>query len=278
MKISRRDKQILLIFLGIILAGAAFYFVFLPGKEKARTLMTENQQLSTRLTELKQLSAQQEKFEQEIQSMTDRINGVYDEYQTDFRSEDAFMLGRTVEEKSDNTMITAININNQEVVYEPAVTQAADGDAAQTAAVADAAQDQADMAEAAAGVELSRPILYKKVISLTHSLTAEGLKDMIDYITLNTSKMSIESLSVSYDMSTGLLNGNTMINIYLLQGTNKPYVPWTIPSVVTGTDNVFGTLVLPSNVTADGTEETAEGDTTENNTGDTEAGTAQTAP
>lgn len=281
MKIAKRDKQIMLIFLGIILAVAAFYLVFLPGKEKAEALITENQGLALRVTELTQLASKQEQFESEIRSMTEEINGIYADFQTDFRSEDAFMLGKTVEEKADNTMITAITVGDLEVVYDPlsmgegstAGASAAQTDpaVAGTDGTSDASGSEAQTVRSAADqVELPRPVLYQKAISLTHSCTAQGLKDIIDYITLNTNKMTIESLSVSYDMTTGVLNGNTAVNVYLLQGTNKPYTPWSIPNVQTGTDNIFGTLVLPSNVSADEEEDNMEEANTEE--AETEAG------
>lgn len=254
MKIAKRDKQILMIFAGIVLAFVSFYLVFLPAKERTEALLTENAKLVIRVTELEQLAGQKEQFETQIQTMTDHINEIYEGYQTDFRAEDAFMLGRTVEEQADNTLLTAINIANQEVVYDPLAQQEEEAAAADTTDETTAASEET----AAADAELIRPVLYKKEVSLTQNCTDQGLKDIIDYITRNTNKMTIESLSVSYDMTTGLLNGNTVINVYLLQGTNKPYVPWTIPSVVTGTDNVFGTLVLPSDVPAEDTESTDE--------------------
>lgn len=269
MKISKRDKQILLIFLGVVLIFVAYYFVFLPNQEKINAIALENQALEQKVLEMEQLDAQKEHFKSEISRMTEEMNVIYDDFQVDFRSEDAFMLGRGMEENADNTWVTAIGIENPEVIYDPmaASVEQPTGD---TTSVAATGGDTATAAVGTADGDFARPVLYTKRIEISQSCTSQGLKDLITYITENTDKMSIDSLSVSYDITTGILNGTTNVSVYLLQGTEKAYTPWVIPNVSTGTSNIFGTIELPSNTSDSGASNSDDSATTEDEQTDVE--------
>ena len=57
--------------------------------------------------------------------------------------------------------------------------------------------------------------------------------------------MAIETLTVTFDDSTGLLVGSTTLNMYLAPyQMGKEYVQPDFSSVLLGTDNIFGTISL----------------------------------
>lgn len=237
MKIAKKDGQIMLVSFGMLLVFLAVYFVFLPVKEKVDRQKAENQKLELRVNELKQMEAQTQYYETEIESAKGKIEAAYADYQVDFRPEDAFMLGRALEEYADNMEVSQINVDMPVIIYDPSSNTSSDGAAAQT-------QDTGS-AVPAAEADTSRPVLYDKKLTLGHECTARGFKDLIDYINLNTNKMTIDTISVAYNTSTGTLIGKTVVNVYLLQNTGRAYEPWPIPQINKGTDNVFGTIELP---------------------------------
>ncbi len=239
MNLAKKDKQIIVMFLGVLLIFLSIYFVFLPTREKVDKQKAENQKFELRVNELEQMEAQAEYYETEIEEARRRIEAVYADYQVDFRPEDAFMLGKALEEYSDNMRVMQIIVDLPAVVYDPMETPAEEtvdqaGTSAQEPAVA--VQDDA-----------SRPVLYDKKLTLGHECTAQGVKDLIDYINLNTNKLTIDNISVAYNETTGTLIGKTIVDVYLLHNTGRAYEPWPIPQVNKGTDNVFGTIELPEN-------------------------------
>ena len=57
--------------------------------------------------------------------------------------------------------------------------------------------------------------------------------------------MSINNLTVSYDESTGLLSGTTVVDMYCIPGQpGKEYVQPNFSSVLLGSDNIFGSIEL----------------------------------
>ena len=57
--------------------------------------------------------------------------------------------------------------------------------------------------------------------------------------------MAIETLTVTFDETTGLLIGSTTLNMYLAPyQAGKEYVQPDFSSVLLGTDNIFGTISI----------------------------------
>ena len=82
---------------------------------------------------------------------------------------------------------------------------------------------------------------YTSELSFPFKTDYKGLKDMIDYINHYSERMTISSITVSYDQETGELTGAVVVNLYSISGVDKRE---PIPATgVTdfGTSNIFGT-------------------------------------
>ena len=85
-------------------------------------------------------------------------------------------------------------------------------------------------------------ILQNRQITINYGVSYEGLKRSVQNIVEQTNRMAIESITVSYDDTTGLLIGSTTLNMYCIPGQDKPYVQPNFSAVLLGTDNIFGTI------------------------------------
>jgi hypothetical protein len=71
--------------------------------------------------------------------------------------------------------------------------------------------------------------------------TYKEFKKLMDYIATYPDKTVIDSVSVSYDNTTGNLSGSMVLKRFALTGTGKVYNIPMIDNISIGTDNIFGT-------------------------------------
>lgn len=82
------------------------------------------------------------------------------------------------------------------------------------------------------------------VNNITYGCTVSynAFKDMVEYLNTVGGAKDIKDVSLSFDRSTGILNGYMSVDFYELTGSNNAYFPLTIPEVDLATDNIFGTI------------------------------------
>lgn len=64
----------------------------------------------------------------------------------------------------------------------------------------------------------------------------------VDWIKNNPEHMTLSSINLSFDNSTGKLTGSFVVNFFCLNGNGKPYEEPDISSIVLGNKDVFGTF------------------------------------
>lgn len=87
--------------------------------------------------------------------------------------------------------------------------------------------------------------LYTYTLDYGFNVTYQGFKDMVHYLSTNGTKKQITAVSLSFDNTTGILNGNISVNELALIGTDGSYNPLVIPHVPLTVENIFGTIVIP---------------------------------
>ena len=95
---------------------------------------------------------------------------------------------------------------------------------------------------AASSGDGTRYYLYRYPVTISYTTTYQGLKQAINYINNYGERMTIDSVSVAFDESTGLLEGTMVLNLYTLSDSVKPH--YTIPQISgipIGNPNIFGT-------------------------------------
>jgi hypothetical protein len=78
-------------------------------------------------------------------------------------------------------------------------------------------------------------------ITMNFGATYKEFKKLVDYIANYPDKTVIDSVSVSYDNTTGNLTGSLVLKRFALTGTGKVYQIPMIEDINIGTDNIFGT-------------------------------------
>lgn len=253
MKISKRDILLLVGFIGFFSAGVTWYFLFQPTQEKVEAMRAENTRLEAQIKELTEKANNKEFYLSEMDRMQNEIEAIYQVFPVNVKAEDCIMLAIN-QELVAPMFVESVNIETVEMVDfsdhidaqteheytydlgEGDVLGVGEEDAGvdTTAQVETTTQDSLDM-------------LYNRQTTFNYAVSYEGLKRSIKHIVDQSNRVAIESLTVAFDDSTGLLAGSTTLNMYLVPyQEGKEYVEQNLSSVLLGTDNIFGTIVIHS--------------------------------
>lgn len=263
MKVSMRDKKILLMFIGILVFFVGWYFGYRPQMEKADQIEDLNGALEEQLQDLLELAANKDFYVSETASIKDKISEYISEFPADVRPEDGIVLANKMEnelgfqitnvgvgekefvasldgsaeedlaQSQDQTMSEQANAQTQEQIdnIEGTDSQAeADLQNASDAAVADQSSDS------------QVPVLYRTQVNLQFNGTYAGLKKAVLYVADQSGRMTLDNVNASYDTSTGNLTGTIIVNIFSMTGTDRTYTEPDAGSVAYGTANIFGTV------------------------------------
>ena len=246
MKISKRDAALLIGLAGILMIVAVYYFVYIPLDEKKIALESENATLQTRVTELQRMYDEKDTYIAQTESMKAEIDTICNSFPADVKTEDMIMLGVDLANTAPLS-VQSISMGVAEDMYHvgQAVAEAAAAEAAAAAAATATEDGTTAPAPVPEPVEPSADkVLYKKLCGITYQVTYDGFKNAINTICSSVDRRTIDSITATYDINTGLLAATQNINMYYMTGTDKEYVAPTIPFIPQGTDNIFGTIDL----------------------------------
>lgn len=263
MNISMRDKKILLMFLGVGVFAAGYFFGYRPQMEEAQSIQASNESLQERLDELLKLAENKDYYLEETESLNAKIDEYTSAFPADIRPEDGIVLSMNMENSLD-MQISNVGLGTREFVAaldgsteDPlanmpdqtlseqanAQTQSQIDEIEGTDVQGDKERQAASDAEVASLSDtLTSPVLYRIQDSMQFTGTYASLKDMVDYLADQAGRMTLDNVNASFDSSTGNLSGSITVNLFAMAGTGKTYTEPDAGSVAYGTSNIFGTI------------------------------------
>lgn len=263
MSISTRDKKILLMFSGVAVFAAGYFFGYRPQMSKAEEIETASVPLETRLNELLEMAKNKEFYVEETSKYNQEVSDYVAQFPADVKEEDGILLARDMEntldmevsnigistrdfiasldgsteeeisELVDQTLSEKANEQTQEQIDEIEGT-----DTKAEEALADATE--AAVSDAANLTDLT--VLFRRLDTLQFSGTYESLKDAVDYLASRSGRMTLDSVDASFDASTGNLMGTITVNMFSMTGTGSTYTEPDAGSVALGRKDLFGTI------------------------------------
>lgn len=254
MNISMRDKKILLMFLGVGVFAAGYFFGYRPQMEEAQSIQASTEPLKTRLDDLLKLAADRDFYLKETEDINAKVSEYTSAFPADIRPEDGIVLSMNMENSLD-MQISNVGLGTREFVA------SLDGSTEDPLAdLPDQTQSQLDEIEgtdvigekerqAASDAEVENlnnvftsPVLYRTQDTMQFTGTYASLKDMVDYLADQTGRMTLDNVNASFDSLTGNLSGSITVNLFFMAGTGQTYTEPNAGSVAYGTDNIFGTI------------------------------------
>lgn len=253
MKVSKRDVLLLMLAIGILSVACSIFLVYKPYNEKTQALIAENNKLQKQISDLTSKSDNQDFYQTEIDRMLKEIDDIYQVFPVDVREEDCVLMAINQEIISPMTLssISINQVNNVEFTVDTAqestheyTYELGEGDV-----LGDGGGDAAttNNTTAANNSNDTTGMLRNRQTTFNYTVSYEGLKRSIKHIGEQTNRVAIDSLTASFDDSTGLLVGSTTLNMYIAPyQEDKVYVQPNFSAVLLGTDNIFGTIIIRS--------------------------------
>ena len=262
MKISTRDKKILLMFLGVLFLVLSYFFVYKPQLEEAQNIEAENIPLQTRLDELLEMAKNKEFYVQETQEMQSKILEYCSVFPADIRPEDGIVLVQNMESDMD-MQISNVGLGQREFISSlDGSTEGDQGDYVDETLMEQANESTQEQINEIEGVEetpevsgqsdvsngidmisaLFSPTLYRTQDTIQFVSTYDSLKKAVKYLAAQSGRMTLNNVNASFDTTTGNLTGTMTVNLFSMTGAGTDYNEPNAGKVPYGTDNIFGTI------------------------------------
>lgn len=264
-KMSMRDKRILLMLLGIVVFVLGYFLVFQPQMAKAEEIEAQNVPLREKLNQLVEIEENQDYYISETNKYNQHVTDYTNMFPSDVKEEDAVLLGKGMEDKL-GMWIFKMDFADQEFVASLDTSGLNNGSEGDDSTLSEQAnqptKDQINEIEGTDGTEtdtsaapdsldLNSVALYRVKNTMEFNGTYQELKDLVDYLAADASRLTIDSVDVDFSASTGDLGGTVVVNMYSMTGTGRTYTTPDISSVVLGNHNLFGTLTTSSKRNSD---------------------------
>lgn len=235
MKISDRDKKLLIYLCSGLLLLAGYYFGYVKYSEKKAVVQIEIDQLNKRYDDLKAKDAQRASYIAETEKNTSIINETAKLYPSQVTLEGEIYFTKLIED--------ATGVWIRQVLYTPA-EEILPLSGSETTPNDSATGEGTTGGEVTSGGAVPTTIKgYKTVSTVSFDSDYNQFKNIINYINTYTSRKVIQQLSVAFDSSTGILTGTMAYNNYFIVGSTSTYTPYEIPSNGQGVTNIFGQMV-----------------------------------
>lgn len=264
MKISKRDRMLLLIVGGVLILLGVYYFVFLNFQEKTEALEADNVVLEDVIGKLKELDKNREQYLADTEKFTEDNERIKAEFPAGMEEEDDILYVDRLENTLSELYNTSVGMPSPvgyELTYPEVNTISVDdmlkGSASAAAASAgdttdstategnttDVAADTTGATTEGATLTAESGIpscqLWYIPITTTYEVNYLSLKQLVNAVTEDGEKKSLEEVSVTYNEENGILSGTLTSNFYYLSGTDQTYTTPDVAGVPTGTSNPF---------------------------------------
>ena len=204
-------------------------------------LKAESRSLEIEIADLQSKMDNKDTYVTKTQEMATEMDGILQLFPVELKEEDAIVLTLTEELLSPMTVVTLTMDETEPVDFELYTQEA----------------EEAEPVDTEETVQLG---LYRNPVSMQFVSSYEALKRYVKTVALQTNRTRIVGVTASYDETTGLLTCVANLNMYFITGQeDKTYVQPDFSSVITGTDNPFGSITMPYEADVAGLAEDATG-------------------
>lgn len=229
MRLSDKDKRLLYFLAMFLIIVAAFFLGYQRLTDKTLNLHNDYTRLNATYSDLQIKSGKMEKYVADTAKYEEDFNETVKKYAAGNTQEYLIMFLSRAEEQT-GIWFSQTSFNDASEIYVLGNYESTN--------------------PSSTGFKLNIDLKgYETIINLTYEATYDQLKSFIKYVEDYSERYSIEAVSFSYEKESKKLNGSIQLKQYALIG-NRTFVNADIPSVSTGTDNIFDSSSFTGNNTA----------------------------
>ena len=227
LKISEKDKKLLLILLAFAILACAYYFGYKNLTDLTQKYDQETSILKKKQIDLAQKNSNREKYVADTKNDQNTYSIIFSNY-SNGTSQDASLAFINKLEMITGSWIKSATLSDPSMIYTFGNV------------------NSSNPSTSGAKVYSSDMQGYKTTLTLTYEAKYDQWKNLIKFVNNYYSKNSIDSIAMSYNAVTGLVSGTMTLSTYAITGSQRPFTAPKIDSP-TGTNNIFSSNVFDSN-------------------------------
>ena len=240
MKISDRDKKLILFVLLAAIIALPIVFFIKPKREEIVASTAKIAELEVRFNELKALQDKMEEYQNRIVELNTERDAIIDGYSKGILQENTIMFLRGVE--LSEKPISMTHLAFAEEVEETPITE-------------DSVNENGDFVEGLTA--------KKYVTTVNFSGEYVNIKAFLNYIFNNPDKMLISSINMAVNPETNLIDGSFVLEQYAVSGEGRSLEQTKVEGLLQGTDYPFKIYYdekgMPKSANKNNEEENTEG-------------------
>ena len=237
MKLTEKDKNLLLILAVIAAFCLPLVLLVQPAMNKCEALTREISELQSRKSYLDQIVAAGSTYQEEAENIAVKKEELMNRFPSDIPQEASLLFMDNIEKKlpislyqvgfGEDVAMQMTSAPTQEAIDQ---VEADTGDVTDDSVYADTTSQTA-VTSGLTGISTSTDFSY--------TAGYEEFKEFLDYIENYNDRMVITSLTASYAMDMNQVNGNFTLIQYALKGEDRNPVSFLEPEMLQGTNNIF---------------------------------------
>ena len=237
MKLTEKDKNLLLILAVIAAFCLPLVLLVQPAMNKCEALTREISELQSRKSYLDQIVAAGSTYQEEAENIAVKKEELMNRFPSDIPQEASLIFMDNTEKKipislyqvgfGEDVAMQMTSAPTQEAIDQ---VEADTGDVTDDSVYADTTSQTA-VTSGLTGISTSTDFSY--------TAGYEEFKEFLDYIENYNDRMVITSLTASYAMDMNQVNGNFTLIQYALKGEDRNPVSFLEPEMLQGTNNIF---------------------------------------
>ena len=227
------QKRLILILGGLLILLGTVIFVFQRNMKQANRLKTDSGQ---KMNEVNYLS--------DLQIRVNEMNASQAKTQKEIQKKSQTYPCKMTQQKAISNiykMSVASGVRLRAIRPQADKTFFKDGKFIVTTGTGDDAEQSTDSEETTLSDVEKNPEKKVSVMKMVTGTKKQILK-AIDWVAKNEEPMSVVSINLTFDNSTGKLSGTILVHFFSLNGNGKAYVEPDISGIILGNEDVFGTF------------------------------------
>ena len=217
--ISDRDKKLLAILLIVAILGGSFW-LFNKTTTGNEEYEQELRQLKERRVDLDNKNLKKMQYETDTALNTVDFNTVFADYNT-WLSQEHILVFLSSVEKNTGVKLSQISLGNVTEMYKFGTVRSS------------------NPAKAGSIVYQTDNVGITTNSNVSYSCTYKELKDVLTYLKEHGRKVTINSMSYSYDKANDNVAGTMSLTFYAISGSDRPVQDVDIKDVFIGAENIF---------------------------------------
>ena len=217
LKVSERDKKLLIVVMAVLIMALAYFFGYSNLSAQVDELSTKKTSLETTKRDLKEKNDNKQKYINDTDKLSNACTVLIDKYDSTTSQPNAIEFFNKTEDVT-GVWVKSLSLSPATVLYK--FGQIASSNVNGTSSYS------------------SNLVGYKSSINISYEGDYSQWKDFVKYINTYASKSTIDSLTATYNDSTGVVSGTASISLYAIQGGDRKATEPKF-NVKTGTDNIF---------------------------------------